>query len=140
MDLKAQVSPLGERLARYRKDLGIGQRKAAGRAKVSESTVRNLEQGFQRRQGVNLPYTPTSGVVWAVAAAVGMPDSEVLELAAKSNITLDPKPPVIRLDLSSVPWRDVLDEVRRRASNDREKADDLHRLTLEVATRQSDRR
>jgi DNA-binding XRE family transcriptional regulator len=134
MDEEPQVNPLGVRLQHYREQHGWGRRTAATTAGLAESTVRNLEQGYMIRSGRRDPYTPESGTVWALATAVGMPDHEVLELAVKSGVQLDPKPQVIRLDLAPVPWEDIAHEIRRRALADADVLDDLQMLVLEVAT------
>lgn len=74
-------TPHGYLLDRARVALGISQREAARRAKISEGRWRQVVTGVQRQGGVSVPVNPKAATVAAMARAVEADVAAVLEAA-----------------------------------------------------------
>lgn len=79
------MTPHGELLDRARVALGITQREAARRAKISEGRWRQVVTGVQRQGGVSIPVNPKPSTLAAMARAVEANVAAVMAAAGFSD-------------------------------------------------------
>ncbi|GAA3890332.1 hypothetical protein GCM10022243_64020 [Saccharothrix violaceirubra] len=109
--------PLGPYLKSARESAGLSMQETARRAGVSHAKVRDLERGYKIKDGKQYPVGTTKSTVECVADAVGADVAEALRLVGITKD--DPSRPGRRpkgLDLSAVPYEELLAELGRRLS------------------------
>lgn len=72
---------VGEAIKAAREERGMSRRKASKLAGVSEARLRQIENGVQYRDGMEMPAVSTPETLVRIAIAVGLEAAPVLELA-----------------------------------------------------------
>ncbi len=112
--------PLGPDIRRAREELGIGKREAARRAGVSDTLWRNLERGFEVRQGEKFHNKHRPETVAKVARVVDYPVDHAWRLA---GIEVSDEVRIDDADLSKISDDELLSEVRKRMRDETKKAE-----------------
>lgn len=88
---------VGARIAEARAKLGLSKREAARRAGISDSRWRQIESGWQTKNGVRQPAQTTAETLEQIAEVVGLDPDELVTLAeVERSTTTKPVPlPVV---------------------------------------------
>lgn len=114
--MTARDWPFGPFLTQAIKRSGESKRAIARAAGISEARLRQLEDGFQKSNGVEVPIRTTPQTVTRLSRVLGFPLHEGLVLAGLEAPSGDPAPAGEMLTLKAWTVAELLYEVRERFS------------------------